>query len=58
MIPQRGYVYHLSGIPFTSQMYVNGDVGARSEGEAFGESYELPNARAYGESCAAIGNTM
>ena len=27
-------------------------------GEAFGDAYELPNARAYGESCAAIGNMM
>lgn len=42
----------------TSQMYVTGGVGARSEGEAFGEAYELPNSRAYGESCAAIGNMM
>jgi DUF1680 family protein len=33
-------------------------VGARAEDEAFGEAYELPNARAYGESCAAIGNMM
>jgi uncharacterized protein len=42
----------------TRQMYVTGGVGARSEGEAFGEPYELPNAQAYGESCAAIGNMM
>lgn len=42
----------------TKQMYVNGGVGARSEGEAFGDSYELPNYTAYGESCAAIGNMM
>ena len=40
------------------QMYVTGGVGARSQGEAFGDSYELPNATAYGESCAAIGNMM
>ena len=40
------------------QMYVNGGVGAREAGEAFGEAYELPNASAYGESCAAIGNMM
>ena len=40
------------------QMYISGGVGARAEGEAFGEAYELPNARAYGESCAAIGNMM
>jgi DUF1680 family protein len=101
-LPQRGYVYHFCGIPFTSrthleghavramyaccgatdyyletgdqsywktlnvlwddlvsaQMYVTGGVGARSQGEAFGESYELPNFTAYGESCAAIGNMM
>jgi DUF1680 family protein len=42
----------------TSQMYVTGGVGARSDGEAFGDPYELPNAQAYGESCAAIGNMM
>ncbi len=41
-----------------SKMYVTGGVGARSDGEAFGDPYELPNARAYGESCAAIGNMM
>src|SRR5271170_808172 len=41
-----------------SQMYVTGGVGARSAGEAFGDSYELPNFTAYGESCAAIGNMM
>ena len=41
-----------------SQMYVTGGVGARSDGEAFGDSYELPNFTAYGESCAAIGNMM
>jgi uncharacterized protein len=42
----------------SSQMYVTGGVGARSQGEAFGDSYELPNFTAYGESCAAIGNMM
>jgi len=41
-----------------AQMYITGGVGARSSGEAFGEDYELPNAQAYGESCAAIGNAM
>jgi DUF1680 family protein len=40
------------------QMYITGGVGARSDGEAFGAAYELPNAQAYGESCAAIGNMM
>ena len=42
----------------SAQMYVTGGVGARSEGEAFGDPYELPNFTAYGESCAAIGNMM
>jgi DUF1680 family protein len=42
----------------SSQMYITGGVGARSDGEAFGNSYELPNSQAYGESCAAIGNMM
>ncbi len=40
------------------QLYITGGVGAREAGEAFGDPYELPNARAYGESCAAIGNMM
>ncbi|HUK47418.1 MAG TPA: beta-L-arabinofuranosidase domain-containing protein [Terriglobales bacterium] len=40
------------------QMYVTGGVGARAQWEAFGAAYELPNAQAYGESCAAIGNMM
>src|SRR5215467_4654571 len=101
-VPERAYVSHFCGIPFTSrthleghavramyaccgatdyyletgdeaylktlnvlwndlvtsQMYVTGGVGARSQGEAFGDSYELPNFTAYGESCAAIGNMM
>ncbi|MGB2622651.1 MAG: glycoside hydrolase family 127 protein [Candidatus Acidiferrum sp.] len=42
----------------SAQMYVTGGVGARSQGEAFGADYELPNFTAYGESCAAIGNMM
>jgi hypothetical protein len=40
------------------QLYITGGVGAREAGEAFGDAYELPNASAYGESCAAIGNMM
>src|SRR5215467_14515108 len=42
----------------STKMYVTGGVGSRSDGEAFGDAYELPNFRAYGESCAAIGNMM
>ncbi len=40
------------------QAYVTGGVGARHEGEAFGEEFELPNARAYTETCAAIASLM
>ena len=40
------------------RMYVSGGLGARHEGEAFGKDYELPNARAYTETCAAIGGVM
>ncbi len=41
-----------------TQVYVNGGLGARHEGEAFGAAYELPNERSYAESCAAIGGVM
>lgn len=40
------------------KMYITGGVGSREAGEAFGEAFELPNAQAYGESCAAIGSMM
>jgi DUF1680 family protein len=42
----------------TSKMYLTGGIGSRSAGEAFGDAYELPNAKAYTESCAAIANLM
>lgn len=42
----------------SGKIYVTGGIGARSEGEAFGDAYELPNATAYAESCAAIGNIL
>ena len=40
------------------QMYVTGGIGARHDLESIGRPYELPNARAYAESCAAIANVM
>lgn len=40
------------------KMYATGGIGARYEGEAFGDAYELPNARAYAETCAAIASVM
>lgn len=42
----------------SSKMYITGGIGSRSAGEAFGDPYELPNAKAYTESCAAIANMM
>lgn len=42
----------------TRQLYVSGGIGSRYQGEAFGADYELPNARAYTETCAAIGSVM
>lgn len=38
------------------KMYITGGIGARHAGESFGDNYELPNASAYCETCAAIGN--
>ncbi|AZP21132.1 glycoside hydrolase family 127 protein [Streptomyces aquilus] len=38
----------------SSKTYLTGGLGARHEGEAFGEPYELPPDRAYAETCAAI----
>ncbi|MEO7767134.1 MAG: beta-L-arabinofuranosidase domain-containing protein, partial [Ferruginibacter sp.] len=38
------------------KMYVQGSVGAIGDGERFGNNYELPNATAYNETCAAIAN--
>ena len=38
----------------SKKMYVQGGLGARGDGERFGENYELPNNTAYNETCAAI----
>ena len=38
--------------------YVTGALGARYEGESFGADFELPNERAYAETCAAIGGVF
>ena len=36
------------------KIYVQGGLGAIPSGERFGDNYELPNATAYNETCAAI----
>jgi DUF1680 family protein len=38
--------------------YLTGALGARHSGEAFGDPYELPPDRCYGETCAAIASMM
>jgi DUF1680 family protein len=40
------------------KVFLTGGVGARYEGEAFGDAYELPPDRCYCETCAAIGSVM
>ncbi|MBN1479252.1 glycoside hydrolase family 127 protein [candidate division KSB1 bacterium] len=42
----------------SKKLYITGGIGARRHGEAFGDNYELPNANAYNETCAAIANVM
>ena len=41
----------------SKKFYITGGIGAKYDGEAFGENYELPN-RAYNETCAAIANVF
>ncbi|HUV05957.1 MAG TPA: beta-L-arabinofuranosidase domain-containing protein [Armatimonadota bacterium] len=38
------------------KMYITGGLGSRYDREAFGWPYELPNERAYAETCAGIAN--
>ena len=45
-----------AGKKYTIEGHITGGIGATSNGEAFGENYELPNMSAYCETCAAIGN--
>lgn len=37
------------------KMYLTGAVGSEAHGESFGTAYDLPNDRAYAETCASIG---
>lgn len=36
------------------KLYLTGGIGARHQGESFGDNFELPNRTAYCETCAAI----
>ena len=40
----------------SKKLYVQGGAGAIGSGERYGDNYELPNATAYNETCAAIAN--
>jgi DUF1680 family protein len=40
------------------KLYLTGGLGSTGETEAFGPAYELPNAHAYAETCASIGNAL
>jgi DUF1680 family protein len=39
-------------------MYLTGGLGARGEGESFGDPFELPTDRAYAETCAAVASVQ
>ncbi|MFQ6109145.1 MAG: glycoside hydrolase family 127 protein [Candidatus Aminicenantales bacterium] len=51
-------IYRIWENVVSKKIYITGGIGSRHEGEAFGENYELPNATAYNETCAAIGNVF
>ncbi|MBN2180921.1 MAG: glycoside hydrolase family 127 protein [Sedimentisphaerales bacterium] len=40
------------------KLYITGGIGAQGGGEGFGGNYELPNIKAYCETCAAIANAF
>ncbi|HAQ65415.1 MAG TPA: six-hairpin glycosidase [Bacteroidales bacterium] len=40
----------------SKKLYITGGIGSRSQGEGFGDNYELNNMTAYCETCAAISN--
>lgn len=57
----KGYIAAIDQIwdnMVSKKIYVQGGIGAVGSGERFGENYELPNATAYNETCAAIGNVF
>ena len=54
----QGYIHAIDTIwdkKKKKKMYITGGIGSTNDGEAFGANYELPNATAYNETCAAIG---
>jgi DUF1680 family protein len=58
---ERAYVEALDRIwndVVSRKLYVTGGIGSSRGGEAFGAPYDLPNAEAYNETCAAIAAAM
>jgi DUF1680 family protein len=49
---------HLSKDIIETKLYITGGMGARFDGEAFGDPYELPADQCYCETCAAIASLM
>lgn len=57
----EGYIQALDRIwedVVFKKLYITGGIGATGAGEAFGKAYQLPNATAYAETCASIGNVF
>lgn len=57
----QGYVSAIDRIwdnVVSKKMHLTGGIGASPAGEAFGANYDLPNASAYLETCAAIANAL
>ncbi|BDZ47470.1 hypothetical protein GCM10025866_33790 [Naasia aerilata] len=42
----------------SARTYLTGAMGSRHDGESFGEDFELPSDRAYGETCAGVASVM
>jgi DUF1680 family protein len=42
----------------SGKIYITGGIGSKEYGEAFGESFELPNMSAYTETCASVANVF
>ncbi|MFE6158010.1 glycoside hydrolase family 127 protein [Streptomyces sp. NPDC056486] len=57
-VPLREALERLWHAMATTKTYLTGGVGARHEGEAFGDPFELPPDRAYAETCAAIASVQ
>ena len=43
---------------YLRKMYVTGGIGSRYVSESYGDAYELPNDRAYAETCAAVSSVL